>query len=117
MGNRCVITTKDVNKENRAQKLGIYLHWNGSKEDVEAILKKAKERKIRIWNDDYQYFWARLIQIAAEHVEETTGDQVCSIGVDTVECLDCHNWDNGVYYIDENLEICKQTDGSELEDE
>lgn len=117
MGNRCVITTKDVNKENRAEKLGIYLHWNGSKEDVEAILKKAKERKIRTWNDDYQYFWARLIQIAAEHVEETFGDQVCSIGVDTVECLDCHNWDNGVYYIDENLEICKQTDGSELDDE
>lgn len=35
MGNRAVITTTD-------QRIGIYLHWNGGKDSVEAFLKYCK---------------------------------------------------------------------------
>lgn len=117
MGNRCVITTKDVNKENKASKLGVYLHWHGSPEQVEEILQECKEKGIRGPFDDYQYFWARLTQIAANYITGDSDNYETSIGIDTVDRLDCHNCDNGVYYIDENLEICEHTDGDELEDE
>lgn len=112
MGNRCVITTYDVTKKNKNQKLGLYLHWCGSKEDIENILKECKKRDIRTPNSDYQYFFARFCQIAAEYCgkEANTG-----IGIDIVANLDTHNGDNGVYYINNNFNIVKQTDGSELE--
>lgn len=117
MGNRCVITTKDVNKENRAEKLGIYLHWDGSPEQVEEILEECKDKKIRRPFDDYSYFWARFAQIAANYITGDSDNYETSIGIDVVDRLDCCNGDNGVYYIDNDLNIVKHTDGSELEDE
>lgn len=125
MGNRAVITTTDVTKENANQKLGIYVHWHGSKEDIERALKIAKERKIRKPFEDYSYFWARFCQVFADMIsEDSLNSQFESaamhafesdIGIDVVSELDCHNHDNGVYYINNDLEIEKQTDGSELE--
>lgn len=125
MGNRAVITTTDVTKENANQKLGIYVHWYGSKEDIERALKIAKERKIRKPFEDYSYFWARFCQVFADMIsEDSLNSQFESsefnafesgIGIDLVSELDCYNHDNGVYYINDDLEIVKQTDGSELE--
>ena len=111
MGNRCVVTTDDVTKENQHQKLGVYLHWCGSKEDVQNILNICKERDIRTPEYDYQYFWARFCQIAAEYCgkNDTTG-----IGIDLVSRLDTNNYNNGVYYIDNDFNIVRQTDGTEL---
>ena len=117
MGNRCVITTKDVTKANSDTKLGMYLHWHGSPEQVQEILDECKAKGIRKPFDDYQYFWARCTQIAANYITGDSNDYECSIGIDIVKNLDCKNRDNGVYYIDENLDIVKHTDGSELEDE
>lgn len=116
MGNRCVITTEDVNKENRAEKLGVYLHWHGSPEQVEEILQECKDKGIRRPFDDYQYFWARFTQIAANIITGDSDDYETSIGIGVVSKLDCQNWDNGVYYIDNDLNIVKHTNGSELED-
>lgn len=110
MGNRAVITTKDINKSNANQKLGIYVHWCGAKEDVEKALKLAKERNIRKPFEDYSYFWARFTQAFADII---TGYE-CGIGIDLVSNLDCYNSDNGVYYIDNDLNIVNHTDGSEL---
>lgn len=117
MGNRCVITTADVNKSNKDEKLGVYLHWHGSPEQVEEILQECKEKGIRTPSVDYSYFFARFTQIAANYITGDSDNYETSIGIDIVSRLDCKNWDNGVYYIDDNLEIVKQTDGSELEDE
>ena len=111
MGNRCVITTNDVTKENQDKKLGLYLHWCGPKQDVLNILKKCKERDIRTPKNDYSYFWARFCQIAADYCGK---DGTTGIGINIVSRLDVNNFDNGVYYIDNNLNIVRQTDGTEL---
>ena len=111
MGNRCVITTCDVTKENQDKKLGVYLHWCGPRKDVEKILSECKKRNIRSPEYDYSYFWARFCQIAADYcgAKDVTG-----IGIDIVSRLDVNNFDNGVYYIDNAFTIDRQTDGSEL---
>lgn len=41
MGNRAVITTKDVTKKNANQKLGIYVHWYGSKKKYRKSIKNC----------------------------------------------------------------------------
>lgn len=111
MSDRCVIVTKDVTKHNKDNKLGLYLHWCGQKGDVEEILDMCRERKIRKPDNDYSYFWARFCQIAADYCgkNETTG-----IGIDVVSRLDFNNYNNGVYYIDNDFNIVRQTDGTEL---
>ena len=125
MGNRAVIVSKDTTKENANQKIGIYVHWNGGEDDIKSFLQEAKEKGVRDVISDPSYGWARLAQIigdnftkwsleseyetAKAHAYET------SLGIGIVNTLDCHNYDNGVYYIDENFEIVKHTSGEELE--
>lgn len=111
MGNRAVITTNNVNRNNQSTKLGLYLHWTGSEGCVREILQRCKDRGIRKPSSDYSYFWARFCQIAADYVgkDETTG-----IGLDIMSRQDVNNGDNGVYYIDDNFDIVRHTDGKEL---
>ena len=91
MGNRAVITTKE-------QKIGVYLHWNGGRDSVEAFLAYCKLKGYRNpENDDYG--WARLCQVIANYF----GGEL-SIGINTIDCLDTDNGDNGTYII-ENWEI------------
>ncbi len=96
MGNRAVITTKKGDKNN---KLGVYLHWNGGRDSVEGFLAYCKMRSFRKPEED-NYGWARLVQVIANFM----GKDGLSVGVDVVDNLDCDNWDNGVYLI-ENWEI------------
>jgi hypothetical protein len=125
MGCRCVIVDKDTNKKNANQKIGIYLHWYGDKETVESLLEDVKAKHPRGVISDPSYGWARLCQIIADKI---TADTLASefqtakehaystgIGIGLVSTLDCHNYDNGVYYIDDDFNIVKQTDGMELE--
>ena len=124
MGNRCVIVSKDTDRTNANQKIGIYLHWHGDKEVVEQILGSAKDLGQRDVISDPSYGWARLCQRFADMItEESLASQYetarghayeLGIGIGIVKDLDCHNYDNGVYYIDENFEIVKHTDGQEL---
>lgn len=111
MGNRAVIVSADTTKENANQKIGIYVHWAGDIENIENALDKAKELGIRNVEDDNQYFWARFCQIFANMLPSYDS----GIGIDIVSNLDCHNYDNGVYYINKDFEIEKQTTGTELE--
>jgi hypothetical protein len=87
MGNRAVITTRE-NYENNG--VGVYLHWNGGRDSVSAFLKYCKLRGFRTGS----YGWARLCQIIGNFFGGSL-----SIGIDTVDCLDCDNGDNGVYLI------------------
>ena len=87
MGNRAVITTRE-------KKIGVYLHWNGGRDSVEAFLKYCELKGFRCPEDD-SYGWARLCQVIANFF----GGDGLSIGIDTIDCLDCDNWDNGVYII------------------
>ncbi len=91
MGNRAVITTKDGEED---KKLGVYLHWNGGRDSVTAFLKYCKMKNYRAPETD-SYGWARLCQVIGNFFGGTT-----SIGIDRACCLDCNNWDNGVYLIE-----------------
>lgn len=89
MGNRAVITTRE-NFDNNG--VGIYLHWNGGRDSVNAFLTYCKLRGFR--TDSYG--WARLCQVIGNFFGGTL-----SLGIDTVDHLDCDNWDNGTYLIDD----------------
>ena len=91
MGNRAVITSKE-NFENNG--MGIYLHWNGGRDSVEAFLKYCELKGYRSPTSD-NYGWARLCQVIGNFFGGST-----SIGIDVVNNLDCDNWDNGVYIIE-----------------
>ena len=91
MGNRAVITTEE-------EKIGVYLHWNGSRDSVEAFLAVCKELGHRTPETDC-YGFARLCQVIGNYFGGTT-----SLGIDTIDNLDCDNGDNGMYII-KNWEI------------
>ena len=91
MGNRAVITTPE-NFENEG--IGVYLHWNGGRDSVEAFLAYCRMRGFRTPDTDC-YGWARLVQVAANFL----GGEGVSIGVDRVSRLDMDNYDNGTYLI------------------
>ena len=96
MGNRAVIAF--VNDEGKKDKnsVGIYLHWNGGRDSVEGFLQTAKDYELRSGS----YGVARLTQIIANGLGGTL-----SLGVDLLKNLDCDNYDNGVYWIDQNFNI------------
>lgn len=93
MGNRAVITTKE-NFENNG--IGIYLHYNGGRDSVEAFLTYCKIKGCRNTTDDPEYSFARLVQTIANFFGGTT-----SIGIGLVNDLDCNNGDNGVYIVED----------------
>ena len=93
MGNRAVITASLSNDPQTSNDIGIYLHWNGGRDSVEAFLEYCKRRGFRPPDQD-NYGWARLWQVIANYFG---GD--LSIGVDLCRNLDCVNYDNGVYII------------------
>ncbi len=101
MGNRAVITTEE-------EIIGVYLHWNGGRDSVEGFLAACKALKHRKPEDDC-YGWARLCQVIGNFIGGTT-----SIGIDTLDNLDCDNGDNGMYII-KDWEIVgrKHFEGSE----
>ncbi|BAQ94073.1 hypothetical protein [uncultured phage_MedDCM-OCT-S28-C10] len=99
MGNRVVIGIADENQQMHKDCIGIYLHWNGGDESINAFLKYAKKHKVR--SDDYGI--ARLIQIIGNSLGGTL-----SMGVDRVSRLDCDNGDNGLVWINRKFEIIAQ---------
>lgn len=86
MGNRAVITTQD-------KQIGVYLHWNGGRDSVEAFLLYCKLKGYRAPENDC-YGWARLCQVIGNFFG---GD--LSVGIDRYDKLDTDNGDNGVYII------------------
>lgn len=86
MGNRAVITTQDKD-------LGIYLHWNGGRDSIEAFLLYCKLKGYRTPENDC-YGWARLCQVIGNFF----GGEY-SVGIDRYDRLDTNNGDNGVYII------------------
>lgn len=91
MGNRACITTKE-NFENNG--CAIYIHWNGGFDSVSAFLKYCELKGYRSPDTDC-YGWARLCQVIGNFFGGTL-----SVGIDTVDKLDCNNGDNGVYIIE-----------------
>ena len=89
MGNRAVITTQEYITNSDA--IGVYLHWNGGRDSVQAFLLYCKAKGYRPPEEDC-YGWARLCQVVGNYF----GGGL-SLGIDACSRLDCDNWDNGVY--------------------
>ncbi|MDY0236624.1 MAG: hypothetical protein RBR71_11370 [Gudongella sp.] len=87
MGNRAVITTPD-------KQIGAYMHWNGGRDSVNAILTYCKLHSYRKPEQD-NYGWARICQVISNFIDADGN----SVGIDRYECLDTNNGDNGVYII------------------
>ena len=87
MGNRAVIKTE-------SGRFGIYLHWNGGRDSVEAFLTYCKMRGFRAPEQD-GYGWARLAQVIGNFFGGGTSIGICETGGD-----DDGKWcDNGAYII------------------
>lgn len=108
MGNRAVICASNYIEPKNSTELGVYLHWNGGRDSVEAFLKYCKLKGYRPPETD-NYGWARLCQVIGNFFGGST-----SIGIDKCCNLDCDNGDNGTYII-KNWEIVgrKYMHGSE----
>lgn len=91
MGNRAVITTRENWKHCG---VGVYLHWNGGRDSVEAFLKYCDLKGYRNPDQDC-YGWARLCQVIGNFFGGSN-----SVGIDTIWRLDRDNGDNGVYIIE-----------------
>lgn len=91
IGNRAVITTRE-NFDNNG--VGVYLHWQGGETSIKAFLMYCKMRNFRAPDED-NYGWARLTQVIANFM----GGDGLSVGIDTLNHLDCDNGDNGTYII------------------
>lgn len=94
MGNRAVITTRTKDAQ-QSNEVGVYLHWNGGRDSVEAFLTYCKMKGYRTPETD-NYGWARLCQVIGNFFGNTK-----SIGIDKCCNLYCNNWDNGVYIIED----------------
>ena len=90
MSNSCIITTRE-NFENNG--VGVYLHWNGGRDSVEAFLKYCELRGFRTPDTDC-LGWARLVQVIANFF----GNDGLSVGINTIDRLSDY-LDNGVYII------------------
>lgn len=91
MGNRAIIQTRE-SFENEG--LGVYLHWNGGRDSVEAFLKYCELKGYRPPSED-NYGWARLCQVIGNFFGGTL-----SIGIDNFS-KNVGKWqDNGTYIID-----------------
>lgn len=91
MGNRAVIT---FDTTPHAKSLGVYLHWNGGAESVAAFVQALDDYKVR---NDGDYELARFIQIIGNYF----GGGL-SLGVGTLDSLDCDNGDNGLFIVSRN---------------
>ena len=89
MGDRAVITTAGATDKD----IGVYIHWNGDLENVEAFLTYCKMKGFRSPETDC-YGFSYLCTVLGNFF----GNGL-SVGVDTLNHLDKYNYDNGVYCI------------------
>jgi hypothetical protein len=95
-----ILNKKDMLADGRINpnQIGVYLHWNGGRTCIEAFLKYCELKQYRTPDTDC-YGWARLCQVIGNFF----GGGL-SLGIDCAMNLDCANYDNGTYVI-ENWEI------------
>lgn len=105
MGNRAVIASATEKEKG----IGIYVHWNGGVESVEAFLAYCEMKGFRAPTEDC-YGWAYLNTVIGNFF----GDGL-SLGIDLCDNLDTDNGDNGVYYIDGWKIVGRSYSGQPLE--
>lgn len=94
MGNRAVIGWTGRDNELHSDSVGVYLHWNGGRDSVEAFLAYCKACGFRSPSED-NYGVARFVQVVSNFFGSSGGG--LSVGVDRIDLLDADNGDNGLY--------------------
>lgn len=95
MGNRAIITTKNQYENDG---YGLYLHWNGGRDSVEAFLAYCRLKGYRDPIGDEDYALARLCQVIGNFFGGTT-----SLGICPARCG--AGDDNGVYIIGKDWQV------------
>lgn len=100
MGNRAVIRIVHSLDElttpaDKSDKVGIYLHWNGGRDSIEPFLLYCKFKEYELDRSGLQ----KLVTVITNAMG--TG---FNVEIDKLERLDCDNFDNGVYVV-QNWEI------------
>ncbi len=103
MGNKAVITTE-------ARDIGVYLHWNGGRNSIEAFLLYCKIKGYRA-PENGCYGWARLCQVIGNYF----GGGL-SLGINRYDKLDTDNGDNGTYIIKDWQIVGRELYGGEEQD-
>lgn len=104
MGNRAIIKSEKSN-------IGVYLHWNGGVDSVEAFLEYCKLRGFRDFDDGYGI--ARFCQVVGNWFggDLSIGVQECTATTD--EEAERYCLDNGIYIINSKWEIINRLDPSD----
>lgn len=101
MGNRCIITTQ---KAWCADGSGLYLHWNGGRDSVNAFTTYCRLKGFRSPVRDWGYALARLTQV----VSNWFGGSL-SVGIVPARCG--AGDDNGVFFLGNDWKVARHIDG------
>ena len=103
MGNRAIIKHEKSN-------IGVYLHWNGGIDSVEAFLEYCKLRGFRDFYDGYGI--ARFCQVVGNWFGGDLSIGVCECTATTDAEAEEYCLDNGVYVINSKWEIVQRLDAN-----
>ena len=93
MGNMAVITTDSIDLK-ASNNFGVYLHWDGGRDKVEAFLAYCKLKGYPPPERQPDYGWARLCLVIGNYIG---GED--SLVIDLCNHMELDNGDNGVYII------------------
>lgn len=95
MGNRAVLVWKDENGHYDDSFMGVYLHWNGGRDSIEAFLAYCEMKDLKSPTEDASIGIENFVTVVAGFFSSYK-----SISVDRLSELDQNNYDNGVYVCD-----------------
>ena len=103
MGNRAVITT-----DNLIGNIGLYVHWNGGADTVLPVLEFIKQNHN---NEEYKDV-LKVVDKDRDLLKNIELIYKVAFGnkyeIKDYKSLDCDNFDNGVYVVDNKFKICRR---------
>lgn len=110
MGNRAVVTTKSECGFSE-DALGVYLHWNGGRDSITAFLKYCELQGFKSPEID-STSWSHFQRVVLNF-----NDGLSTVKIDACKNLDCDNYDNGVYLIENWKIVGRKYFGGKEQDE
>lgn len=95
MGNRAVLVWKDENGHYDDNTVGVYLHWNGGRDSIEAFLAYCQMKDLKSPSENVSIGIKNFVDVVAGFFGSNQ-----SIYIDKLSDLDQDNYDNGVYVCD-----------------
>ena len=95
MGNRAVLVWKDENGHYDDNTTGVYLHWNGGRDSIEAFLAYCGMKDMKSPSESISAGLRNFTDVVSAFFKSRR-----SIDIDRLSELDQDNGDNGVYVCD-----------------